>query len=227
MRRIVVASPVLGIVPSPTLKPACAERLWESILDRALAPEIRLGYEGSEWNLNEYVSNSPILNSDPSGRSVAGRILADCFDCIIHPFGLGPIIIGRMAGSATQDGLDAANDAYPPGSVEHRAMPHCVASGVLATKPFVGCKAAECIGTAREDAQNDESGQNPREGQRGKNNNRIGRGCAGCTGGNTDASPNNRIPNTSLADIIACCRNAVDGGRADLESSETKKQGRM
>jgi len=152
--------------------------------------------------------------TDPFGKSIAGRILCDCFELLIHPFGFGPIIAAAAARDCQQKGWDRANANYPQGSVEHRAMRHCVASGCLATKGFVKCSGAECIGTAREDAQEDENGQDPREGQRGKNNNALGRTCAGCTGKNADKGGKQ---NKSSQDIANCCKKNIDNGDADLD----------
>jgi len=173
------------------------------------------GVNSHDQNAYSYVRNNPPNGIDPSGLSVAWRIFCECFEGLIHPFGLGPFIINSLAQSAAEDGQNAADKTYPGrDTVKNRAMRHCVASGVLATKPFVGCNTAECIGTARENAQNEEVGQDPREGMRGINNNRLGRKCAGCTGQNADKA--GLIPKKSLSDIIACCKKAIEAGQADL-----------
>ena len=153
---------------------------------------------------------------DPTGLGVESRILCDCFEELLHPFALGFFIIGSFARSSAAAGQKAADDNYPGRETrKNRAMRHCVASGRLSTYGFVGCHTAECIGTAREKAQNDE-GQNPREGQRGINNNRLGRKCAGCIGTDADDTEDHIIKKTSLEDIIECCKDAIEAGKADL-----------
>ena len=163
-----------------------------------------------------YAENDPVNKSDPTGLSVETTIFCDCFELIIHPFGLGPAIIALMADSAQQQGWEAANSLFPADSVQHRAMRHCVASEILSTDPFVGCNGAECIGTAREKAQNEEAGQDPREGLRGENNNRLGRRCAGCQGNEWVDNVGGSIPKKPVKDIIACCQRAIELGQADL-----------
>jgi hypothetical protein len=124
---------------------------------------------------------------------------------------------GRDTDAAHAAGYQMANDSYPFDSLEHVAMRHCVASGLLATR--VGCSTAECYGTQRELWQNANENQPKREGDRGINNNRLGRQCAGCLNSNGTADPGgqraNPPPRTSLEAIADCCRNAIDTGQAD------------
>jgi len=148
--------------------------------------------------------------------SIPYRILQECFECVIHPFGIGGLVnTYNAAKDAEKKGWRAAEENYGRSGSweEHRAMRHCVASGVLATRPFIHCGGAECIGTAREDVQ-DENGQDVRHGEQAKNNNKLGRRCVGCLGENADQQESR--PNASLNDIIACCKNAIDNGQADL-----------
>jgi hypothetical protein len=89
----------------------------------------------------------------------------------------------------------------------------------------MGCFGSECIGTAREDWQTKEGRQAEREGNRGKNNNKLGRQCAGCLGDNADRNPTKRdflggrvpVPVTaSLEAIKKCCKDAIENGKADI-----------
>ena len=114
-------------------------------------------------------------------------------------------------------GMAVATQAYPKDRWKHAAMRHCVASGILAGA--VGCRKAACLGTRREDWQ-DAHGQPPREGQRGKNNNRVGRRCAGCGRPNADSDVNRETTSGSrgvvcLEALLKCCRDAIDSGKAD------------
>ncbi len=165
-----------------------------------------------ELNLFAFVMNKSLNEIDPLGlEGLAGSVGVIC--CGGSPAG---------ARTAMEAGLNAADAAYPDrNSVENRAMRHCVASGMLAVSD--GCGPAECIGTKREDFQNNHGGQPPREGTRGKNNNRVGRACAGCGGANAENNPTKSgrgrnlsvRPARTLDQIVACCQDAVDNGRAD------------
>jgi len=128
------------------------------------------------------------------------------------------------AEQAMQAGLSAADQTYPGrDTVENRAMRHCVASAILAVR--AGCPGSECVGTMREDLQTNHGGQPPREGQRGKNNNRVGRNCAGCKGPNADTNPwrsghgrnVHYRPTTTLDQIMDCCHSAIDNGTGGID----------
>lgn len=171
-----------------------------------------LGERGGK-NLYAFVENNPANGIDPLGReSMPWYIFKQCLDVFCSP---SLFTMQSHANAAQQAGMKAANAEYgDPNSLNHRGMRHCVASGVLATTE--GCSGAECIGTAREDWQTKERRQTEREGNRGKNNNKLGRGCAGCTGDNAQSNPEGGLkPKKSLQDIIKCCKDAIDKGKAD------------
>lgn len=129
-------------------------------------------------------------------------------------------------------GSNAANQLYPGSTTaKNEAMRYCVASATLAVSS--GCGPAECIGTQRENWQNDMDGQAPRDGIRAKNNNRVGRECAGCTGSNAQTDPGVGStfyppypglpvviepppPTTSARQILSCCQKAIEDGTADI-----------
>jgi RHS repeat-associated protein len=168
---------------------------------------------------NQYVycGNNPINKVDPSGLSVAGRIFSDCCAPKCAPnegwefLALGCLTAAAINGTQARNQGQAAADQYFPGvnSVQNRAMRHCVASGVLAT--LSGCQMAECIGTARENAQHDEDNQSQRETERGINNNRLGRQCGGCSG--PDRTQEREV--RSVDQIINCCKFWVQNGGGD------------
>jgi|GEM_PF-3094523 len=92
---------------------------------------------------------------------------------------------------------------------DHEALRHCIASSILAIS--AGCNCAECVGTAREDYQQNSGINTPRQAQRGKNNNRIGRFCAGCRGRNGEMGTASR----TVRQVVECCVYALDNGYLD------------
>jgi hypothetical protein len=102
-----------------------------------------------------------------------------------------------------------------------RAYRHCVASGILARLTQCACSA--CLGDSREGYQQRYQRQDPRETSQAKHNNKLGRLCAGCTGGHSQCQP----PPTRLAEWVGrvtasdeeikkCCWQAILDGKADL-----------
>jgi len=183
------------------------------LLNRNQAPAV-----GETGNAYEYLRNKPLNSIDPAGlemvatTSLAVYLMCEC--------GTGPNDLHK-ASSAQALGMAIA-DAHYPGSAgrnQHAAMRHCVASAVLAG--LTSCETAECLGTKREDWQN-EHAQTYREGLRAKNNNRIGRRCAGCSGPNADsgwvigpARAYRLSGSVALTLVIECCRREIEAGRAD------------
>jgi RHS repeat-associated protein len=180
-------------------------------------------------NLYNYVMSCPTQFSDAEGTRtwlpenwyIGLRCVAYC----------GCRGIAASAQSATTAGYNAANELIKRNDSAHRAIRHCVASGLLATK--VGCSCAQCLGDKAEDFQ-DENGQAKRNSDRARFNNRQGRICAGCVqngdrnptsgtlcfseGGNTVCIPKPVFPTASLTQIIKCCTDKLKNGELDSGS---------
>ena len=116
----------------------------------------------------------------------------------------------------------------------HRAMRHCIASGLLARD--VGCECAECVGTKRElfnylygpfFGASFNKQQTLGATERALTNNRQGRLCAGCLGPSGSTTQNRFLPGPGLdtpeprydlmspaveRSIVDCCKNALYRG---------------
>jgi hypothetical protein len=190
-------------------------------------------------NLYEYTLSSPILYLDPSGLTAVHRkippvkededmvdyISRQCWARLICDGNVSPSKVQTAGFEAERFGREAGME-YGQDVNKRRAMQHCVASGSLAGS--VGCDSSECLGTAREDFQQETGLNTPIDAQIGRNNNKIGRACAGCGGKNANIQPGIWMPgvpfpvyvklpaNPGKDDIKQCCRKAIEEGKADL-----------
>jgi RHS repeat-associated protein len=211
-----------------------------------------IGYAG-DVNLYRFVANSPLNLLDPQGtlhwlvhssRTKGNYVQPPAtwfpnegwyaaYNCHTS-CPLSASKVERAANSAHTEGHRRTRELLPDVAVEdirHRAIRHCIASGLLARA--LGCACSWCLGKYRERYQQDADGnQTPAETAQAIANNEHGLRCAGCRP--KKGSPVGLHPSTwvnpdkgfpSIDDIVQCCKKLLDDKKLDLDEkpSNSKK----
>jgi hypothetical protein len=182
------------------------------------------------WNLYEYAGGNPINLVDPLGeQAITPRMKQygkeNCkWECcpLNASFPLTETFQLELLKEIETKATALALQYTTPNTRAHHALRHCIASGLLACN-ISSCACAECIGTQREFAQEDDGTQPRSSTARMVNANREGLKCAGCKGKiptetpkvyrrNPYPYPSGYGPSLNCSHIVQCCKRKLDDG---------------